>query len=610
MTTPNGTTGHTRPDIIVVGASAGGLKALATVLGGLPRGFPVPIVAVQHRARESTTRSRRCSAREARSRCRRSRTTTPLRAPGVYLAPPDYHVLVEPGRIAAVGRRSGLVQPAVHRRALRVRRRCVRLARLRGAPDRRQRRRRARVSCASEQAGGNAIVQDPHTAESPEMPAAGIASAPVDQVLPLNEIAAELVRRSRDVTRFVIPDGVKSLDDTLAPSTAATESASNILIVDDEPSNLLALEAILEPLESNLVRAASGKRGAPARAQGRLLRRPPRRADAGDRRLRDRRTAAQARSHARRADHLPHRDQQGPRVRSRAATTSARWTTSFKPYEPGRPPGRRSPCSSSSRAKNAIIRAQHEALRVRASASSPTPRSAASSATTTSRTRCRSSSGRPIPRASSVRQPALGDARARLARVGVRSSRPRISRASWRAGTRRWSRDSLGSRAPLRQRRPRLPLHLVRVVPRHDDRNDHRPGSARAPISTRASAPSARSACSPTRAGASVPPSTIRWRSRPCSAARCPSSATLAILDVHRRGAGAESASRWRRAEGSARLLDDPRFDLGPSTVAYSGRPEIYLDVAEELRRRTRGAGSSICASSASSASPRTCAFR
>jgi len=44
--------------------------------------------------------------------------------------------------------------------------------------------------------GGFAIVQDPHTAESPEMPSAAIASAAVDRVLPLTEIAAEIVRRS------------------------------------------------------------------------------------------------------------------------------------------------------------------------------------------------------------------------------------------------------------------------------------------------------------------------------------------------------------------------------------------------------------------------------
>ena len=35
---------------------------------------------------------------------------------------------------------------------------------------------------------------------------------------------------------------------------------ANILLVDDEPANLLALEAILDPLGERLIRASSGER--------------------------------------------------------------------------------------------------------------------------------------------------------------------------------------------------------------------------------------------------------------------------------------------------------------------------------------------------------------
>jgi two-component system chemotaxis response regulator CheB len=42
-----------RPEVVVIGTSAGGLRALEQILGTLPADFPVPIVAVQHRSRES-----------------------------------------------------------------------------------------------------------------------------------------------------------------------------------------------------------------------------------------------------------------------------------------------------------------------------------------------------------------------------------------------------------------------------------------------------------------------------------------------------------------------------------------------------------------------------
>jgi two-component system chemotaxis response regulator CheB len=39
--------------VVVVGASAGGLHALRTIVAGLPDDFELPVVVVQHRAKES-----------------------------------------------------------------------------------------------------------------------------------------------------------------------------------------------------------------------------------------------------------------------------------------------------------------------------------------------------------------------------------------------------------------------------------------------------------------------------------------------------------------------------------------------------------------------------
>ena len=195
MTPPHGAAPSTRPEIIVVGASAGGLRALEKVLGALPRGFPVPIVAVQHRARESSDTYAEVLGKGSALPVHEVHDDDPLRAPGVYLAPPDYHVLIEPGRMAlsvddpvSYSRPSidVLFETAADAYGSRV---CAVLLTGANADG-------AKGLMRVKQAGGYAIVQDPHTAESPEMPAAGIANAPVDVVLPLDAIAAELVRRT------------------------------------------------------------------------------------------------------------------------------------------------------------------------------------------------------------------------------------------------------------------------------------------------------------------------------------------------------------------------------------------------------------------------------
>jgi two-component system chemotaxis response regulator CheB len=183
-----------KPDIVVVGTSAGGLRALEAVLGALPAQFAIPIVAAAHRSRESELFVSVIQGMISLP-IREAEDKEPLTAPGVYLAPPDYHLLLEPGGLAlSVDDPVSFSRPSIDvlfESAADVYGAGVLAVLLTGA-NHDGSRGLARVRAA----GGVAIVQDPKTAESPEMPFAAIASGAVDTVLPLGEIAGELVRRS------------------------------------------------------------------------------------------------------------------------------------------------------------------------------------------------------------------------------------------------------------------------------------------------------------------------------------------------------------------------------------------------------------------------------
>ena len=86
-------------DLVVIGASLGGLAALRQLLGELPADFPAALAIVQHRRPDAESTLAQLLARSRRCRCR-SRDRERL-APGVaYLAPGGYHLLIErgPGR--------------------------------------------------------------------------------------------------------------------------------------------------------------------------------------------------------------------------------------------------------------------------------------------------------------------------------------------------------------------------------------------------------------------------------------------------------------------------------------------------------------------------------
>lgn len=178
-----------RYEIVVVGTSWGGLAALRTLVDAIPAEFPVPLVLVQHRHRSSDM---------LLARLLQDRTSLDVFevedkmsiAPGhIYVAPPDYHLLVEDGYLTLstdepvrYSRPSIDVtfNSAADTYAERVVGVVLTGANADGATGLR------RIA----DRGGLAIVQDPGTAESPAMPMAAIASVPRAIVQPLAQLAA------------------------------------------------------------------------------------------------------------------------------------------------------------------------------------------------------------------------------------------------------------------------------------------------------------------------------------------------------------------------------------------------------------------------------------
>jgi two-component system chemotaxis response regulator CheB len=186
---------------VAIGCSMGGMHALEIILGTLPKEFPLPILIVQHRYRTSN---------ESLPAFFRRRTALSVVdaldkqwiAPGhVYLAPADYHLLVDPeGELSlSVDERVEYARPSIDvlfESAAEAFGSGVVGVVLTGANSD-----GAHGAKLIKQRGGFVLVQDPETAESPEMPRAAIATAHVDRILPLDRIGPFLVELSRNSNR-------------------------------------------------------------------------------------------------------------------------------------------------------------------------------------------------------------------------------------------------------------------------------------------------------------------------------------------------------------------------------------------------------------------------
>jgi two-component system, chemotaxis family, protein-glutamate methylesterase/glutaminase len=179
-------------DLVVVGTSWGGLHATRAVLRDLPAGFPAAVVIVQHRAPDSSPRTFIDFVGEACALPVLEATDKQPLEPGkVYVAPPDFHTMVEDDHLAlSVEAPHEFSRPSIDvlfvSAAEATRGRCVGVV-LTGANSD-----GAAGLARIVELGGVAVVQDPAGAERAEMPRAALQAVPDAIVAPLEEIAHHL----------------------------------------------------------------------------------------------------------------------------------------------------------------------------------------------------------------------------------------------------------------------------------------------------------------------------------------------------------------------------------------------------------------------------------
>jgi two-component system chemotaxis response regulator CheB len=175
-------------ELVVIGASWGGFRAVKEVLDGLGDAPPAPIVVAQHRRPGAGERLTQLLQRSTELTVREAEDKDRLTPGVVYLAPPDYHTLIESDGTLALSTEGHVrhARPAIdvlfRSAAEAYRERCVGVV-LTGANDD-----GAEGLARIKELGGVAVVQDPRTAERREMPAAAIEATNADIVLPLEEI--------------------------------------------------------------------------------------------------------------------------------------------------------------------------------------------------------------------------------------------------------------------------------------------------------------------------------------------------------------------------------------------------------------------------------------
>jgi len=178
--------------VVVLGASAGGVDALARVVADLPADLGAAVLVVLHTGPTARSYLPAILGRAGALPAEQARDGAALEPNRIYVAAPDHHMVVLDGHIRVVrgphenGHRPA-IDPLFRSAALSYRERAIGVV-LTGALDD-----GAAGSAAISRLGGRVLVQDPGEAAFPDMPRHAIEADTPHAVLPLEQLGAAVV---------------------------------------------------------------------------------------------------------------------------------------------------------------------------------------------------------------------------------------------------------------------------------------------------------------------------------------------------------------------------------------------------------------------------------
>jgi two-component system chemotaxis response regulator CheB len=179
-------------EVVSIGASAGGLKALMEVLSRLPADLPATVLIVQHLDPRHRSLLVELLQRRSQIKIKEAINDEPIEKSVVYIAPPDRHLLLADGKTyltatAFVHFSRPSIDLLFESVAASMDRRAIGVILTGSGSD------GAMGIKAIKEKGGTTIAQDPETAEYSSMPRSAIATGMVDFVLPLADIADAII---------------------------------------------------------------------------------------------------------------------------------------------------------------------------------------------------------------------------------------------------------------------------------------------------------------------------------------------------------------------------------------------------------------------------------